>query len=118
MADAGLFVGWGAPVRGREATGLDVFNEAIAYFGGLQQGGTIENFDTVLLEAHGGDLNGFFLLRGSEEKLAQLRVDDEFGRLITRAGLVVERVGVVGAALGDGLQDAVATYQEAVSELA
>ena len=27
MADAGLFIGWGAPVRGREATGLEVFTE-------------------------------------------------------------------------------------------
>jgi hypothetical protein len=37
MADAGLFIGWGAPVRGREAKGLEVFTEALAYYGRLQQ---------------------------------------------------------------------------------
>jgi hypothetical protein len=58
------------------------------------------------------------LIRGSEEKLAQLRVDDEFVRLSTRADLIVEGLGVVGAALGDGLEQAIATYQEAISELA
>ena len=117
MADAGLFIGWGDPVRGREAKGLEVFNETLAYFGRLQQDGEIESFDTVLLEPHGGDLGGFILLRGSEEKLARLRVDDEFVRMSTRAALVVERVGVVGAALGDGLQDAIVTYQQAIDEL-
>lgn len=117
MADAGLFIGSGAPVRGREAKGLEVFNETLAYFGRLQQEGAIETVEPVILEPHGGDLQGFILLRGSEDRLAQLRVDDEFVRLSTRASLIVEGVGVVGAALGDGLQDSIATYQQAISEL-
>jgi hypothetical protein len=118
MADAGLFIGWGAPVRGREAKGLEIFNEALAYYGRLQQDGVIEDFETAILEPHGGDLQGFILLRGGEEKLAQLRVDDEFVRMSTRAGLIVEGLGVIGASLGDGLQQAITTYQEAISELA
>jgi hypothetical protein len=117
MADAGLFIGWGAPVRGREAKGLEVFNEALAYYGRLQQDGVIEGFETVLLEPHGGDLQGFILVRGSEDRLAQLRVDDEFVRLSNRASLIIEGLGVVGAALGDGLQQAISTYQEAISDL-
>jgi hypothetical protein len=118
MADAGLFIGWGAPVRGREAKGLEVFTESLAYYGRLQQEGVIEGFETAILEPHGGDLAGFILLRGSEDKLAHLRVDDEFVRLSTRAGLIVEGVGVVGASLGEGLEQAISTYQQAVSELA
>ena len=117
MADAGLFIGWGAPVNGREAKGLEVFGEALAYYGRLQQEGVIEGFETALLEPHGGDMQGFVLLRGSQERLAQLRVDDEFVRLSTRASLVVEGVGVVGAALGDGLEQAIGTYREAISDL-
>ena len=84
MADAGLFIGWGAPVRGREAKGLEVFSEALAYYARLQQEGVIEGFETAILEPHGGDLQGFVLVRGSEERLAQLRVDDEFVRLSAR----------------------------------
>jgi hypothetical protein len=118
MADAGLFIGWGAPVRGREAKGLEVFNESLAYYGRLQQEGVIDGFETAILEPHGGDLAGFILLRGSEDKLAHLRVDDEFVRMSTRAGLIVEGVGVVGASLGEGLEQAISTYQQAVSELA
>ena len=118
MADAGLFIGWGAPVRGREAKGLDIFNEALAYYGRLQQEGVIESFEAVILEPHGGDLQGFILIRGSQEKLAQLRVDDEFNRMSTRAAQIIDGLGVVGAALGDGLPQAITTYQEATSELA
>ena len=118
MADAGLFIGWGAPVRGREAKGLEIFNEALAYYGRLQQDGVIEDFETAILEPHGGDLQGFILLRGGEEQLAQLRVDDEFVRMSTRAGLIVEGLGVIGASLGDGLEQAITTYLESISELA
>ncbi len=117
MADAGLFIGWGAPVRGREAKGLEVFNEVLSYYAGLQREGVIESFEPAFLEPHGGDLQGFILVRGSQDKLAQLRVDDEFVRLSTRAALIVEGLGVIGATLGDGLQDSVATYQQAISEL-
>jgi hypothetical protein len=117
MADAGLFIGWGDPILGREAKGLEVFSESLAYYGRLQQEGVIESFETALLEPHGGDIAGFILIRGSEEKLAQLRVDDEFVRMATRASLIVQGLGVVGAALGDGLEAAINVYQEAVSEL-
>jgi hypothetical protein len=117
MADAGLFIGWGAPIRGREAKGLEVFSEALAYYARLQQEGVIEGFETAILEPHGGDLQGFILLRGSEDALAKLRVDDEFVRMTTRATLIVESVGVIGAAIGDGLADAIGVYQEAISEL-
>jgi hypothetical protein len=59
MAAAGLFVGWGAPITGREAKGLEVFNESVQYWGKLQQDGKIESFEVVLLTPHGGDLEGF-----------------------------------------------------------
>jgi hypothetical protein len=117
MADYGLFIGWGASVRGREAKSLEVFNESVEYWGRLQQEGKIESFDVVLLEPHGGDLLGFALLRGDQEALSALRVDEEFERVITRADLIVEGLGVVGAYLNDGLGRALGIYQEAVSEI-
>ncbi len=42
MADAGLFVGFGLPVRGREQQAVGVFNEAVQYYSTLQQQGEIE----------------------------------------------------------------------------
>jgi hypothetical protein len=117
MAEAGLFVGWGAPVRGRELAGLGVFQESIEYWGSQQAAGAIESFEVIILEPHGGDLAGFFLLRGTQDQITALRATEEYARLITRAGMVVERVGAVGAFLGDGLPEAVGRYQAAASEL-
>jgi hypothetical protein len=117
MAEAGLFVGWGDPITGREAKGLEVFGEALAYYAKAEQEGRIESHETVLLAPHGGDLAGFILARGSAEQMAALRAEDEFERLNTRATLIVQKVGVVDAALGDGLEAAIGIYQEAVTDL-
>jgi hypothetical protein len=117
MAEAGLFVGWGPPVRGREAKGLEVFNEALSWYGEQQQSGAIESFEVVLIGPHGGDLYGFLLVKGSTDQIAALRASDEFQRLNTRAGLIVERLGVVDAAVDEGIGELVSLYQEATSEL-
>ncbi len=64
MAMGALFIGWGAGVPGRERQGLQVFNEGLQYYAGLQQRREIESFEPVLLEPHGGDLYGFILIKG------------------------------------------------------
>jgi hypothetical protein len=118
MAEAGLFIGWGAPVRSREAKGLDVFGESIQYWGRLQQEGRIESFEVGLLYPHGGDLGGFALLRGSHAQLNDVGGDEEFLRLTARAGLVVESLGIVRAVLADGLEQQITIFRDAVGELA
>jgi hypothetical protein len=118
MADTGLFIGWGAVVRGREAKSLEVFNETLAYYGRLQEEGTIESFEPVFLEPHGGDLSGFILIRGEAEKLAALRVSEEFTQFSIRAGLIVDGFGVVGADLAGRLQRQMAFYTEQIGAFA
>jgi hypothetical protein len=118
MADAGLFIGWGDVARGREKEAVDLFNEIVAYYGRLQEDGEIESFEPVFLEPHGGDLTGFVLLRGDAEKLAALRVSDEFTQYSLRAGLVVDGFGVVGADLAERLQRQMAFYMEQVAAIA
>jgi hypothetical protein len=59
MADSGLFVGFGLPVRARERQGIKVLNEAFEYYSRLQQDGEIESFEPVLLEPHRGESAGF-----------------------------------------------------------
>lgn len=117
MADAGLFIGWGQVVRGREKRALEVFNESVEYWGGLQGDGKIESFEVVLLTPHGGDLAGFALIRGSADQINALRIDEEFERRITRADLIVERQGVVDAVLGEGLGRALGTYEDEIGAL-
>lgn len=118
MATGMLFIGWGEVVRGREQKAIQVFNEAVQFWQQLQQGGQIEGFDAALLEPHGGDLQGFFLLRGDRERLTSLRRQPDFERIIQRAQLVVDGMGVVEAVTGEVLGDLLSGYQAAAQELA
>ena len=117
MADAALFIGWGQVTRGREKRALQVFNESVEYWGGLQGDGKIEDFEVVLLIPHGGDLHGFALLRGSEDQVSALRTDEEFQRRVTRADLIIESQGVVDALIGDGIARGMGRYQGEIDDL-
>jgi hypothetical protein len=115
MADAGLFIGWGDVVRGREDRALEVFNETVEFYGQLQSDGRIEDFEVVLLEPHGGELQGYAHLRGSEDQMADLRRAEDFERIITKASLIVDSLGVIGTAIGASLARAMSIYQEEIA---
>ena len=117
MATGALVIGWGPPVRGREQKALQVFNESIQFYTRLQQQGTIESFEPVALEPHGGDLNGFLILRGDREKLNALRTSEEFLRLNNRAAQIVDNLGVITAFIGEELQRQFADFGTQASEL-
>lgn len=117
MADAGLFIGWGPPVRGREAKSLEVFNESVQQWSQYEQDGKIESFEVVLLYPHGGDLAGFALLRGTREGLDALMAEEDFQRMTARAGLIIEGLGLVRAAMGEDLGKQIQIFQAAVEDL-
>ncbi len=70
----------------------------------LQQEGKIGRFEVVALEPHGSDLNGFILITGDRETVAQLRAEDEFVSVIVGVQLVHRYVRVVGAYTGAEMQ--------------
>jgi hypothetical protein len=117
MADRALFVGFGMPVRGREERAIAVFNEFAAMFGRMQADGRIEGMDVTLLDAHGGELGGFFLVQGSAEQCSALQNDEEFRRAVIDASLIVDDLGVVPATTGEGVGPEMAMYGEAVGKL-
>lgn len=118
MADYALFIGWNTPVRGREAKSAAVFGEAVALWTKLQGEGVIESWATYFLGPHGGDLGGFFLLHGDREKLALAGASEEMDQVIERAGMVVERLGVVEALTGAAIEPAMGRFLANASELA
>jgi hypothetical protein len=117
MADRILFVGWGATIAGREERALEVFNNAIGFYGRCQQEGKIESFDVTLLEPHGGGLAGYTELHGSVEQLAQLRENEEFQRLLSDANLIVDELGVVGGFVNEGVARQVQIFQGAIAQV-
>src|ERR1041385_1420749 len=114
MTDRAVFVGFGAPVRGREERAVEVFGQFVEMFGRMQSDGRIAGTDVTLLDPHGGDLGGFFMVHASESQCAALTNDEGFGRASSDAAFIVDNFGVVPAVTGDGVGRQMAMYSEAV----
>jgi hypothetical protein len=117
MADSAVFVGWGGVIPGREKQANQVFGEAMQLFATLQQRGSIESFEPVALEPHGGDLGGYCIVRGGRAQLSAMRFSAEFQRLIARAQVVVQNFGVVDAHIGKELQDQYDSFAQIAADL-
>jgi hypothetical protein len=102
-SDSALFIGWKLPVVGREADALEMFGSFVGYLGKQQATGTVDSFEPCLLSPHGGDLDGFIIVRGDRGKLSALRYSDEFEELVAKCLLSVDGFGVVDAYIGDGV---------------
>jgi hypothetical protein len=100
MASNAMLFGWNRSIPGREKLGAQHFDEFVKFLGGLQQKGTIQGFDVVFLDAHGGDLNGFFLIKGEPAKLDALVGSTEWVTHITRGTLHLQGAGVIRGVTG------------------
>ncbi|MGD0084257.1 MAG: hypothetical protein ABSD78_13810 [Acidimicrobiales bacterium] len=118
MSDYALFLGWNRPARGREAGALAVLGESVQFFGELQEAGGIESFEVFLLEPHGGDLNGFILIRGELADLNRLRHENErFATMLVKNQLYVDGLGVLGATTGAAISQTMGIFSAALGEL-
>jgi hypothetical protein len=114
MASNVILFGWNRSIPGREKVSAGHFDELVKYLGGLQQKGAIQSFEVVFLDAHGGDLNGFFLIKGDSAQLDTLRSSTEWITHITRATLHVQGVGVIHGVTGDEIAKRMAIWTSAI----
>ena len=105
MAKSVLFLGWNRAFPGREQQAMDLFGRAIEYYGQLQNAGKIDNYEPVMLTAHGGDLNGFVLIRGDAAKLDEVRREEDFIKYAIEANFCLDKFGVVSGYIGDGITE-------------
>jgi len=116
MSDRILFIGWNRVVAGREQQAMQLWQKSMEFYGGLQSNGRIESFEPVLLSAHGGDLNGYMMLRGDADKLAGVQEDDTFIDIVIEADYCLDGFGVVPGYIGDGIADVLARWSKLFSE--
>lgn len=100
MGDSVIFFGWNRSVPGREQQSAELFQEFLGFLGGMQEQGAIDSFETVFLNLHGGDLNGFFLIRGERDSLEAMTNTEAWLNYVTRAGLYLENAGYVRGVTG------------------
>ena len=115
MADAVIFLGWNRPSVGREQQAMQVFQKSLEFYTKLQTEGRIESFEPVILSSHGGNLNGFVLLRGDAEKLSEIRRDETFVDIVIEAEYCVDGFGHVDGYIGEGLDDVITRWAKLFS---
>ena len=116
MADRVLFIGWNRAVVGREQQAMQLFQKVVEFYGKLQADGRIESFEPVILAAHGGDLNGFIIIRGNAEKLAGVQGDDTFIDLVVEAEYCLDGFGVVPGYIGDSIMEQISRWSKLFAE--
>ena len=100
MADIAVFIVSDRVRQGRERRALRVFAAGREYFEGLEKKKAIENFEVGLAgPAAPADIGAFWMVRGTEDQLREVRESKEFRRLMIRATLVVENIRVVRSSL-------------------
>ncbi len=112
MVDSGVVVGWDRPVAGKERAAVELFGTFTGYLNKLQKDGSIESWEPVLLNPHGGELNGFILIRGQRERLNEVVGTDDFRTYVVRGELALERFGVVNADVGPGVPRQMTLYSK------
>ena len=114
MASNVILFGWNRSIPGREKGSAQHFGEFVQYLGGLQQKGAVQEFETVFLDLHGGDLNGFFLIKGESAKLDALISTTEWITHITRASHHLNGSGVVRGVTGSEVMDRMALWTSVI----
>ena len=88
MADRVIFIRWNRSVVGREKQAMQLFQKATDFYSKLKAAGRIESFEPTILAGHGGELNGFILLKGDAKKLEAVREEDTFFNSVSRRDIV------------------------------
>jgi hypothetical protein len=111
-----ILFGWNAPVVGRESIAGELFVHTVNYFEKAKTSNHLESYETVFLGSHGGDLNGFFLLKGTHAQLDSMKSSDEFVEIVMRAGMCLTNVGVVDAYMGTQVHEMMARWTKAIPQ--
>jgi hypothetical protein len=97
---------------GRESQSIELFAKFSGYLAQQKEAGLVESFEPAVLMPHGGDLNGFILIRGERDKLDQLRNSDEFFSFRVSAEIIMHGLGILPARIGEGVMKYMAEVQK------
>lgn len=103
MADSVIFVGWSGITAGREKQATELSQKTMEYCTKLQAEGKIESFETVILTPHGGDLNGFMIMRGDAKNLSAIRHESTFLDNSALGMACLDGFGIIEGVTGDGI---------------
>jgi hypothetical protein len=111
-----IVFGWNRPHVGRETMAGELFAHVVNHLDKLKTSAKIDGYEPVFLASHGGDLNGFFLIRGSHAQLDTLVASDEFVDMTLRASQLLSDVGVVQAYIGAEVPNLMSRWTKSIPQ--
>jgi hypothetical protein len=109
-----LFLGWNRPVAGREFDSIETFAGFTKYLDTIRDEKIIDSYEPVMLEQHGGDLNGFIIIRGERDKLHELTNRDEWRMWNAKGSFLLQNWGLTHAYIGEGVGERMETYRKVI----
>ena len=109
-----ILFGWNRTVVGREAIAGELFAHTVNFFEKLKTSNQLESYEPVFLGVHGGDLNGFFLIKGTHAQLDTLKGSDEFVDITMRAGMCLTNVGVIDTYVGNTVNELMGRWMKSI----
>jgi hypothetical protein len=106
------FFAWNRSIPGRETMSAEHFQEFLSFLASEQKAGRIQSFEPVFIDPHGGDLNGFVLIRGDSAKLDAFMASPTFVNHRMRAMLHLEGSGCVRGVTGDLVMERMKLWTE------
>jgi len=95
MANGAVIFTWGAPVRGREMKGLEVFGKALAFWDEKAKEGRIHGHrEYFSLTGNATQQVGTMVVEGELGELLRIQTEDESMRIQTEAGQICENFTV------------------------
>ena len=101
MANGLIFIGWNGFKSGMEEEIAKVTQDTREYVARLKADGKIESTQNVLLQPHGGDLNGFTLLIGENQNLTEVLTSSEFLVYEARWSRILDGLGIIRGYTGE-----------------
>ncbi|HEX9234947.1 MAG TPA: hypothetical protein VF972_01565 [Actinomycetota bacterium] len=113
--DAAIVISWGGGVAGREAKGIEVFMDALTFWGKQAADEKCEQPEPFLAEDGSG---GMLIIKGKSDALREITESDDGLMLIAKAQLIVQDLKSHWYFAGDQeIQTETARYAQAGNEL-
>ena len=115
-----VVISWGAPVRGREEKGLEVFSRALAYYEGLAKQGRVHGHKEYFANTgNQSRISGFMIVEGRLDDLMKIHSEPDAVALLTEAATIVENftVNYYGGGSDRAVQERVTSYVETLQKL-
>jgi hypothetical protein len=113
--DAAIVISWAGSVPGREGKGLEVFMDALTFWGKQAADGKCEPPETFLAEDGSG---GMLVVKGKSDALREISESDDGLMLTDKAQLIVQDLKVHWYFTGDEeIQTETSRFAQAANEL-